>query len=302
MTWETNQAASLKLLRGGTDSWQLHLKAASSIIPALTAARKTSGISTTSASASYTERLDRGDTPPNGDEIACDFLVGTFIWFDIISCASTRSKPLLENNFEYIGNIELDKVMGCENWVMILIAKISLLEGWKRDLQKTGRLSVVELSARSSEIEKLLNSGLASQTLYALCPTRHISLITRIFAYSALTYLHTVVSGAHPDLAEIKASVSMTIATFKNLPAPRLLQNLVWPFCVAGCMASRDIEPCCRNLVMAAGEDAKCLGNYWKAFEVIQECWRLREIQGGENKAVDWTTAMESLGFQVLLV
>jgi hypothetical protein len=139
--------------------------------------------------------------------------------------------------------------MGCENWAMILVANISSLEIWKSDMQRAGRLSIVELSTRGSEISKLLNDGLASQTMFpdyltiSKCPTKHSPFITRIFAYAALTYLHVVVSGAHPELAEITASVSLTIAAFKILPAPHLLQNLVWPFCVTGCIASKDYEP-----------------------------------------------------------
>ena len=295
----------MKLFRGGTDSWPIHLHAASSIVPALTAAKR----SRYSGPASYVERIDQGEQYPFVDEIACDFLVGTFIWFDILASASTRSKPFLENNFEYLDYIELDKVMGCENWAMILVARISLLEEWKLDMQRNGRLSMAQLSTRGSEIEKMLNSGLASQTLCPSdpvlenCPSRYTSTITRIFAYTALTYLHTVVSGAHPELTEIKASVSITIAAFSNLPVPKLLQNLVWSFCITGCMASRDQDSFFRNLIASAGVDGECPGNYWKAFEVIQECWRLRENQGqGPGDGIDWTRAMSSLGFQVLLV
>lgn len=243
------------------------------------------------------------------NEIAADFLTGTVLWYDIIATASTRSTPFLQDNINYAGNIELDKVMGCENWAMILIAQISALEHWKRDMQKAGRLSVIELSTRGSEIAKLLNSGLASQAMCTLAPTiskspaQYSPLVTRIFALSALTYLHVVVSGAYPELTEIKASVSMTITTLSNLPVPHLLQNLVWPFCVTGCMASRDHEPLLNDLVMAAGEDAKCPGNYWKALEVMRECWRLREeSKTDDGRGVDWVSSMESLGFKVLLV
>ena len=295
----------MKLLKGGTESWRIHLHAASSIVPVLAAAKK----STFPEPASYIDRIDQGEHYPVIDEIACDFLVGTFIWYDILASASTRSKPFLENNFEYLDRIELDRVMGCENWAMILIARISLLEDWKRNLQQNGRLSMVELSARGSEIEKMLNSGLASLTLcpsadgLECSPRRYSAIITRIFAYSALTYLHTVISGAHPELAEIRTSVSMAIAAFSNLPVSKLLQNLVWPFSVTGCMASRDQDSFFKNLIVAAGVDGPCPGNYGKAFEVIQECWRLRETQDtGSVDGVDWTSAMSSLGFQVLLV
>lgn len=54
--------------------------------------------------------------------------------------------------------------------------------------------------------------------------------------------------------------------------------------------------------MVAAANETQCPGNYWKAFEIIKECWRLRETQEGGANGVDWISAMESLGFQVLLV
>ncbi|KAG0648889.1 Pestheic acid cluster transcriptional regulator 3 [Hyphodiscus hymeniophilus] len=237
------------------------------------------------------------------NEIAADFLIGTILWYDIIATASTRSTAFLQNNVNYADNIELEKIMGCETWVMILIAQISALENWKRDMQKAGRLSVVELSSRGSEIAKLLNNGRSKTPAISKCPAQYSPLITQTFASSALTYLHVVVSGAYPELTEIKASVSMTLTALSNLPVPSLLQNLVWPFCVTGCMASRDHEPLLNDLVVAASEDAKCPGNYWKALEIIRECWRLREeLTTDDGKGVDWVTSMERLGIQVLLV
>jgi hypothetical protein len=241
------------------------------------------------------------------DEIACDFLVSVFVWFDILASASTRSKPFLEDNVQYLGNIELDKVMGCESSVMILISKISQLEEWKREMQRAGRLSIVELSSRGSDIGMLLNHQLATQTIlpttlvFGNSPGKYVSTITRIFAYAALTYLHTVVSGPYPELPEIKASVSMTIAALSNLPEPKLLKNLAWPFCMSGCMASRDQDSLFRSLMAGMSIDGHCPGNYWKAFEVMQECWRLRDCHGEASAEVDWTSAMSSLGFQVLL-
>jgi hypothetical protein len=67
-------------------------------------------------------------------------------------------------------------------------------------------------------------------------------------------------------------------------------------------MTGRAHEMSLRNLVVAAANETQCPGNYWKAFEIIKECWRLRETQEGGANGVDWISAMESLGFQVLLV
>jgi hypothetical protein len=259
---------------------------------------------TTPGTASRTERLDRGWQYEVANEIACDFLIGVSVWFDILGSASTRSRPFMQTNFQYLDYIELDKVMGCESSVMILIAKISQLEQWKLEMQQGGRLSILQLGARAQEIKNLLNNTLARQMIPppSTSASKHVHIITKVFTCAALTYLHTVVSGAHPELLEIEASVSMTIEAFGNLPDPKLLQNLIWPFCITGCMASKDREPFFKSLLSMPNIDEQGPGNYWKAFEVIQECWKLREQHGGACGKVDWTSAMKSLGYEVLLV
>lgn len=268
------------------------------------------------------------DLPPAIDEIARDFLVGTFIWFDILASASTRRNTCLHGHAAYLNvccsgeAIELDKLMGCENWVMILIARISALEEQKRQLEVTlyrnkdqnYRYRFTDLLDRGGEIETALYNGLSmnekslnrlrEETSSALSstpnlPRRDILYMTRIFAHSALIYLHVVLLGADPNLPPISSRVSLSLTSFRDLSDLKLLRNLIWPLCIAGCMAQRDQEACFRELIEQAGFDAACPENIWKAYEVMKECWRLRRANTSE---VDWTKAMESAGLQVLLV
>jgi hypothetical protein len=262
------------------------------------------------------------DVPtPDINDVACDFLVGTLIWFDILSCASIHSTPYLPNNHEYLSShhIRLDKMMGCENWAMILISRISSLSTWKSEQQTTGRLSMKDLMSRGLEIETELNERLeknkeaigkpallpesASCQRLGVTPSKINLVLTRIFAFAALTYLHRTISGAHPSLPEIQESVSNTIEAFKHIPGPTLLRNLVWPFCVTGCMAGKEHEEFFHSAMKVARREGEgCPGNLWKAWDVVQECWKMREGEGDGSKGVDWVDAMEKLGFQLLLV
>lgn len=328
-----------KLLRGGTDSWQIHLSAASSLVPTLATHLQSSpthipiqlpssigddySVNTSTAPRCIFENIDiTADEPRRDiDGVACDFLVGTFIWFDIISSASTRNQPYLQNNEECLTTrgIGLDKIMGCRNWTMILISRISALARWKSEQQKAGRLSMKDLMARGLEIENALNEGLvrnkedigkpiihpesASSQRLGVAPSKANLVLTRIFAFSALTYLHITISGAYPGLPEIQNSVSNTLEAFRFLPDPTFLRNLVWPFCITGCMASKKNEEFFNiAMKMATREGEGCPGNLWKAWDIVKECWRMREEQMEGGSGIDWFDTMENLGFQVLLV
>jgi hypothetical protein len=209
--------------------------------------------------------------------------------------------------------------MGCENWVMINISRISSLASWKSEQQAAGCLSLRDLISRGEAIERELNEGLAMNKesigepvlkpeteacqRLGVSPSKSTLVITRIFACSALTYLHTTISGAHTSLPELQDSVCKTIAAFQMLHSPVLLRNLVWPFCVTGCMADNQHEEFFRNgMKLAVLQGEGCPGNLWKAWDIVQECWGMRQAQDDATKGVDWVAAMDKLGFRVLLV
>lgn len=74
--------------------------------------------------------------------IAINFLLGSFLSFDIISCASVRSKPVLEVDHLFLlenAHIQIHNHVGCENWAMIQLFKVSQLDVWKKDAEKFNR-------------------------------------------------------------------------------------------------------------------------------------------------------------------
>jgi hypothetical protein len=63
-------------------------------------------------------------------------------------------------------------------------------------------------------------------------------------------------------LPEIQNSVSNTLEAFRVLPDPTLLRNLVWPFCIIGCMASKKNEEFFNIAIKMAGREGEgCPGN-----------------------------------------
>jgi hypothetical protein len=68
---------------------------------------------------------------------ALKLLVGSFIVFDIIASASTRSAPFLPvNHIKVIDDlgILLEPIVGFQNSVMELLLEVVMLEKWKKIL------------------------------------------------------------------------------------------------------------------------------------------------------------------------
>lgn len=250
---------------------------------------------------------------PEGD-CAINVLLGSFISFDIISSASTRSTPFLDINHLQVLNtlgIGLESLIGCRNSVMALILDISLLDQWKKEAQGAYKLSIVDLAKRGGQIQERLRQELAAiEDIPLAVPSSYNPSgiirtpvhpeISKVFALSAVTYLHVVISGAYPELPEIAESVSETIAAFRSLKDPTLLRSMVWPFCISGCLALEEQHDFFRDLVSRADITQWATGTCFEAFQIMEECWKAR-ITSSSSESCDWATTMKKRGYHVLL-
>jgi hypothetical protein len=243
---------------------------------------------------------------------ALDFFASALIWFEILSCTTTGLKPAYPDIFSWLlhiedGRIQLHKLMGCKNWVMVIIMDIACLDEWKTTRQEHEDLSLRELARRALVLEERLTAGMRenSKVLSTQLDPYDVrgsesQAVTHVFACSAVTYLHVVTSGANPQLPEIKESVAETLKAFQKLPDARWVRNLVWPFCIAGCMADTEHETDFRAIASEASQDGQVFGKLRKALAIMEECWKGRRM--GASSSWSWTTAMASLGTKVLLV
>ena len=242
-----------------------------------------------------------------------EFFSSIIIYHDILACVSTGLRPQYADICAAAlgddhSKVQLQNIMGCRNWVMVSIREIAVL--WDRKTKMVGRgfLNVVELRRDAIDIEKRLDVGLErlsgelSQVLKS-GKAQHdrsqvIVRITQAYAHAAKVYLNVLVSGPNPDLPEIIESVTSTLTALVALPNPELLCSVVWPFCIAGCMAIVDERRAFRGLASAAGVHRKAFGSSRRALEVMEMCWKLRN----EGRSCDWFDAMEVLRYRVLLV
>lgn len=245
-----------------------------------------------------------------------EFLVVTVIWFDLFACVSTGRVPSLPyHRWLQIPGLNMADLMGCQNWVMLVIGDLAHFGAWKEQQEKNGLLSVRELAGRGQEIEKRLETGLESldlarvRPLHPHCPAGFdlfqgyddpesmSNWVTRLFALACLVLLHTVVSGPLPVLPEIQSAISRSIIALQNKPRTYSLTGSVWALCVIGCMAQPHTRPFFDNLMTDLVRRAGRCGNSATVLKIMRKCWEMQE-----KTRTDCRIAMSELDIHPILI
>lgn len=259
------------------------------------------------------------------DQASFRFFSAILLVNDIISSTSLEQAPRLQKYHQYLltgdfknGHVplQLEDFVGHENWVLLLIGEISSLDVWKKEMKKSGALSMMQLVQKASDIDRRLRSGCADLNrpehtsrmkskptipiaFFLYQPLDTSAALTKIWAYAAHLYLYTVVSGWQPASAEVKDNVAKLIIAFGDLPSPALLRTLVWPFCVAGCLADAHQESAFRDMVTSMGPLQR-FGTMRLALRIMEDVWSRR----GKIDTDSWDIAacLRCVGHRVLLV
>ncbi|KAI1648984.1 fungal-specific transcription factor domain-containing protein [Daldinia loculata] len=266
----------------------------------------------------------------SAEQAAFRFSSALLIFDDIIASTVLQEKPRL---YEYQrcllsdanGTrplINLETVVGCQNWVLLQISEISALDAWKKQCKGAGNLDVIDLVRRATAIKDFLETHLIrleaessavaqsgsslldafnvhyyQQSKTSVCQSR---LTTRVWAHAALIYLIIVVSGWQPASVEVCYHVGRVIDILTHATSPKaLLRTMVWPFCVAGCLAEPAQEAHLREMVVAL-QPPSVFGTVRKALEIMENVWRNRDASDSASR--DLATCFRSQGELVLLV
>ncbi|KAB8289996.1 hypothetical protein EYC80_010323 [Monilinia laxa] len=295
------QLISFELFNGGVSNWQVHLRAASELILVLHEVSNGSipGPETLSASSQcfnypYASSPDSSTSGSSvsRDSAALDFFTGAIIWMDALACVSTGSHPWLSEFHNRLlsakkpgssksdHKIQLTSIMGCENWVMIMISEIAWLGTWRRKHEKdrtaefTQQLLTTERNIRhrlESKNAETLKELTALRSIYRGPPphyhtdlyTKHTThvIITHIFACTALIYLQMAIKD-HLKPSDIDPHLHNTINAMRMIPNPQMFRGLVWPLAVAGCVASSPQDQAFfREVSRGAVADSGSFGN-----------------------------------------
>jgi hypothetical protein len=260
----------------------------------------------------------------NEDEVLLKFLMAVFTWIDITGAVSLGSSPFLAEHHErLLGStdppLRLDKIGGIQNKVLIIIGKIASLDAWKRTSQSNGTLSIIELVKRATLLETELKQALDAFTKDRTIPpvydqpglpyltplSVHSDYVTEFYSRSALTYLHVVVSGAYPELPEIRENICTTMEMLRRIAHPLLPRSMWWPMLITGSQAlEEDEQKLVRNIIAGAGINEASIGFGYNVLKILEECWRRRRMNEPIAPLGDgyWGDVMTSLHFKLMLM
>lgn len=225
------------------------------------------------------------------------FFMASVIRFDILSMltggAATTMSDRYKNALTGVDPlIDLRPVAGSENWVFIVLLDVFTLRDWKRARQMTGLLSLWELTSEAHKINEDLDRGIATnlkrmgklaqkleldleEGSQSLQNESNILVVSHIFACAVSVLLEVVVSGARPQLPDVRRKVDRAIESFALIEDPRLLHVLGWSFFVVGCLTEGEQHDFFRNLMSSSTSNGSA--SLGKILEALKTFWKLRD-------------------------
>ncbi|CAH0045681.1 unnamed protein product [Clonostachys solani] len=260
---------------------------------------------------------------PSAEQDAFYFSTALLLFDDIIASTTLQKRPrlyqyhhsLLESTEGRVPVINLDEVMGCQNTTILQIGEIAVLDEWKKERQNAGKLDMIELTSRATRIKNILEGQIVrldgeptegckpgGNLLDLLAPNYGASssrrLVTLVWTHATLLYLLVVVSGWQPVSDEVQHHVSQIMDLLANKQTPHtLLRPMVWPFCIAGCLAQPAQRAEIRRIVGAL-QPSIVFSTVRKALEVMENVWHSKD----EDVYLDFSACFKAQGDMVLLV
>ncbi|RYP85133.1 hypothetical protein DL769_001037 [Monosporascus sp. CRB-8-3] len=238
--------------------------------------------------------------PP--EDSSRDFFIGSIIRFHVLSAITREAPPSLTDSYRKLfksGNspVFLEGVSGCENWVFDHLLGVYLLRDWKRRTRAAGLLSLWELTSKATAINDLegriaSNFGdlevLREEHMQAQqCSRYDICVTTHVFACAVSILLEVIVSGAYPQLPEIKQKVERALESFTYVGDPDLLGELRWPIFVVGCVVEVERYELIRRLVLSS-QMIHSAGMSDLA-GLLEGCWKSRETGEVRDDTFDFS-------------
>ncbi|KXH26360.1 hypothetical protein CSAL01_11358 [Colletotrichum salicis] len=283
---------SFEVFQGGTTNWQSHLSALVLVAGQI-------DLESVGGRSESSTRIETGFQRIMSAAIR--FHVSQLLWFELLSCVSTGEPPRLPYQM-WLSHEEIDIscVMGCQNWAMLALGDVALLEA------QVAEMNPRALSRKIADITKRLEDGVGYLGVEQKPASALISQsITRIYATAVLVQLHTISANTEdpPENASeiIYNAVSDVMNAFQSVPEGLSLKPMTWAMCVAGAMAGPDQQPFFENLIEGILENSGSgFTNCDTVIRVLKECWKEQAYYGTDNSVP--RCAMSRLGICVLLI
>nr|A0A455LXK6.1 RecName: Full=Transcription factor atnD; AltName: Full=Arthripenoid biosynthesis cluster protein D [Arthrinium sp.]AYO60877.1 fungal-specific transcription factor AtnD [Arthrinium sp.] len=268
------------LIHGDKVDWTCQLRAGTSLIaPWVTQARP-----------------ETNSSPlKSPEESSRDFFISSIIRIDILSAINQDSAPALSHNYKELfksahPKFSLEAVGGCHNWVFEALLDVYLLRDWKKKTRAAGLLSLWELTSKATTIQVDLEKKIASNvTLLRQSKEEleqqkgrplqsdqcqyEIYVINHTFACAVSVLLEVIVSGAYPQLPEVKQKAGRALEALTDIKDARLLEVVGWPLFVVGCVVEEERQGFFRQLLSGQMRNSVSLGGL---LDLLEECWQSR--------------------------
>lgn len=254
-----------------------------------------------------------GHEKPKEETIAVfRFLSAVLAWLDIVSSVTTGRIPrvlqMLPDEITSESGIKLESVMGCKNWAMLQMGRISELHGYRTESLRQGHVDCEQFDYRASTIKRDLDVGLADSGLSFLSVTdpefasacnafiTPQMFATHLFALSASIYLHLVVYGCYSDSLALNALICEAMTFFKRHIPADLTHALVCPLYIIASAARIEDEALFRHVFSSPPLLDPSLEHRAKLLPLLENIWRMRETGWA------WETHIQMSGSNLLLI
>ncbi|KAF7934496.1 hypothetical protein BELL_0318g00120 [Botrytis elliptica] len=296
-------------------SWQIHLRAATDLFG--------QGYRTHAAELGlWANDESAAITPPTACELLNNepsiiflFLSGVVMWLDVVSCMTTGKSPqLLDLHHMAFGRqIKLEKIMGCKNWVMTEIGRISTLHESRRNGLQSGTFDTYSFETQADVIRQTIRRGLNEQFLTELRITNpnttshggsRISdqaVITRLFARAACIYLELVVHGFKvvEEKSDLYSLIAEPLSMLSTISNEDLIRAIVCPLYILGCVAKVEERDVFRKTFSSPPLNDPFMHHRSTILPLLEKVWILRDIHSNN---VSWECVLQLSDDKILLL
>jgi len=224
------------------------------------------------------------------------FLRGTLLWFDITASITAGTSPRLLPHHSSVLNsnsqIQLEYIMGCKNWVMAQIGRISALHERKTRTSRHKHWDFADpdntVAELNMDIHRVLSEGMKGGLNHPEDDPAPVSnkvldpsaLTTRIFASMGFIYLHLITQGFQ-NLDVLDTTIAETMRILQTTVSTQLLPALVCPLFVIGCAVDQGDQQFFRDTFSSPPLLDPLLQHRRSILPVLEDIWSRRQSAPG---------------------
>ncbi|KAM3086485.1 hypothetical protein ACMFMG_000618 [Clarireedia jacksonii] len=296
-------------------SWQIHLRAATDLL--------SQGYQDQAANIGLLPTDALSDEPPvfcemteSEDSTIFIFLAGVVAWLDIVSCVSTGQSPRLLHlhpaALSPLSHVQLENTMGCYNWAMIQIGRISALHEKKMEGIRNGHFICESFRNEVDEIRHTIQHGITEQFLAKVQitnsdthakhdPMSPQDIITRLYSLAAYVYLEVVVSGFKVVDADsdLRAIIGEAMMILQDMSSGDIWRAIICPLYIFGTVTCYENREVFRHIFSSEPVKDPTIHHRATILPLLEDIWRLR-LERSNN--VSWEDSLQLSNEKILLL